>query len=356
MTKEKLEALLINIAKKEISEYHLTPGAKPFFRQNGRIQEDSDSESITPDFMHEMKTLLIPEDQLHTYESKGCYELAYSIKQIGRFRMRFNKQRSSTTLVILVKSTQIPNPESLGLTDDILEILRAKSGLLIVTGETKSNKSTTIASLLNNLIQTEPRIITTVENPIEYLLPHGKGIINQMEVGVDIQSVAVGLEEAVNNHSDIIYVKEASSKREWQLVFDALEKGFYVIMTMNSNGIEAALDHMLFNFTRDEQPFIKRMLANHLNGMLYELNLESMDKKDLPVYEVLLNNKAVKNMFLENKLNQLPQIFKAFPNTSIKDIDMAIAEAVLSGRVDRDYALTRARQKSELIKALNGAM
>ncbi|WP_240842983.1 ATPase, T2SS/T4P/T4SS family [Acidaminobacter sp. JC074] len=354
MTIDQFEKMLIDIAKKGVKEYHLTPGAKPFIREHGLISEVSEAEVVSLEYMNRLvASILSKEDQVQLY-ADGAFETAYSIENIGRFRIRFGRQRSSLTLVIFIKSTSIPSVKDLKIPESVIGKMNGSSGLLIVTGETKSNKTTTIASLLSEGSKIRPRIVTTVENPIDYLLSHGKGIVNQMEVGVDIKSTAKGIKEAINNHSDIIYISDVQTKEEWQLVFDALEKGFFVIVSMNSRGIEAAIDHMLFLFNKDEQPFVKRLLAHHLNAFLYEVNVEMLDGKTAAVYEVLLNNKAVRNMFLENKLKQLPEIFKSFPKTEMRSMDMALADYVKSGLIDRDLAISRSHDKSDFMKLLNG--
>lgn len=354
MTKNTFEELLVRLAEKGISEYYLTPGSNPYYRIDGRLIKEEDAQITTSSYTEAVMNLLLLEREEEKFGHNGSYELAYSIKQVGRFRVRFGRQRSSVAVVIIVKNTVIPELESLPLPAAIKSHMNSENGLLIVCGDKKSRKLTTIAALLKDTAENNTKVITAIEDPIEFLLPHGEGIVNQMEVGIDISDRIQGLNEGISNNSDIIYLSELSSREDIREVFSALEKGFFVIVAMNATGVEAAINHILYGFEDHEQMYLKSLLANHLISIVCEQDVVGVDGSLQPIYEVMLNNIAVQSMFLENKLAQLEQIFEAFPGTGMSSMDNAIIEAVVEGRITKEMALNVARRPGQLMKKLNG--
>lgn len=354
MTKKIFENLLIGLTEKQISEYYLTPGSYPFYRLDGVLHKDADETMTTSASTEEIMGALLLEKEEQQFYEVGSYELAYSMDKVGRFRVRFGRQRSSITVVILVKNTMIPDVETLQIPEVIRQNMRREQGLMIFCGEKKSHKLTTIAALIKEVSESHVTIISTTENPIEYLLPHGKGIVNQMEVGIDIQDMIMGLNESVNNNSDLIYLSDMSSVDEIRQVLVALEKGFFVIVSMNVTSVEAAINHLLYGFDKNEQIHVKRLLANHLVSIVFELNIKGVTGSLESIYEVLLNNTSVQNMFLENKMSQLDELFEAFPGSGMISMEEAMIQAVTSGRITKEEAVAIAKRPGNLLKKLNG--
>lgn len=354
MTKTEFEQLLSSLKEKEISEYYYTPGSIPYYRVNKKLYKDQSLDKIMSSQTEDILDFLLLEHEKDLFHETGSFELAYSLEGIGRFRIRFSRQRSSFAVVIVVKSTKIPDVESLELPENVLRNINKEQGLVIICGDKKSKKLTTIASIIKNISENNSKIITTIEDPIEHLLPHGEGIVNQMEIGIDIHDRILGLKEGVSNNSDIIYLSEMSTKEDIKEIFSALEKGFFVIVGMNVSSVESAINHILYVFAENEQIHMKHLLAEHLITIICEQSFFNTDGTPQSIFEILLNNNAVQSMFIENKLSQLNELFEAFPGSGMISMENAMVKAIIEHKISREEALAVVKNPASLLKKLNG--
>ena len=202
-----IDDLLIRARKMGASDVHVTVGIPPKCRVNGELVTLMEGR-ILPADSKALVEQMIPGRLVERFNREGEVDFSYAIKGVGRFRVNIFKQRGTMSFVIRLVNTEIPSPESLGLPQSVLELVKKKRGLILVTGPTGSGKSTTLASLIHVINQTQNKHIITLEDPIEYLHSHEKSIVNQREVGIDTQSYAGALRAALREDPDIILVGE----------------------------------------------------------------------------------------------------------------------------------------------------
>ena len=179
---------LVNLAtEKKASDIHITVGLPPVLRINGeliRLEEDR----LMPDDTKKLVYEVLSEELRKTLEEKGEIDTSFSSPNVGRYRINAYKQRGSYGMALRIIPLEVPTIDSLGLPSVVKDLSRLPRGLVLVTGPTGSGKSTTLASMINQINEERKSHILTLEDPIEYLHKHKKSIVNQREIGIDSKS------------------------------------------------------------------------------------------------------------------------------------------------------------------------
>ena len=239
-----IDDLLIRARKMGASDVHVTVGIPPKCRVNGELVTLMEGR-ILPADSKALVEQMIPGRLVERFNREGEVDFSYAIKGVGRFRVNIFKQRGTMSFVIRLVNTEIPSPESLGLPQSVLELVKKKRGLILVTGPTGSGKSTTLASLIHIINQTQNKHIITLEDPIEYLHSHEKSIVNQREVGIDTQSYAGALRAALREDPDIILVGEMRDLDTIATAVTAAETGHLVLSTLHTIGAVPTIERII---------------------------------------------------------------------------------------------------------------
>src|SRR3989338_3615439 len=208
-----INAILSMCVEKKASDVHLTVNLPVSFRIHGRLVNFGGA-PLTNDDITSFVKKLAADHQLKEFDEKCNLEFGFAFQGGERFRTSIYKQRSNNAIVMRRIPSQILNMEAIGLPPIIKKLLDKNHGLILVAGPTGSGKSTTLASMIDYINQTDDRHIITIEDPIEYIHPHKKSIINQRELGVDTPSFAQALKEALRQDPDVILVGEMREDRK----------------------------------------------------------------------------------------------------------------------------------------------
>ena len=254
-----IDDLLIRARKMGASDVHVTVGIPPKCRVNGELVTLMEGR-ILPADSKALVEQMIPGRLVERFNREGEVDFSYAIKGVGRFRVNIFKQRGTMSFVIRLVNTEIPSPESLGLPQSVLELVKKKRGLILVTGPTGSGKSTTLASLIHVINQTQNKHIITLEDPIEYLHSHEKSIVNQREVGIDTQSYAGALRAALREDPDIILVGEMRDLDTIATAVTAAETGHLVLSTLHTIGAVPTIERIIDVFPMNQQAQIRLRL------------------------------------------------------------------------------------------------
>ena len=262
-----IDDLLIRARKMGASDVHVTVGIPPKCRVNGELVTLMEGR-ILPADSKALVEQMIPGRLVERFNREGEVDFSYAIKGVGRFRVNIFKQRGTMSFVIRLVNTEIPSPESLGLPQSVLELVKKKRGLILVTGPTGSGKSTTLASLIHIINQTQNKHIITLEDPIEYLHSHEKSIVNQREVGIDTQSYAGALRAALREDPDIILVGEMRDLDTIATAVTAAETGHLVLSTLHTIGAVPTIERIIDVFPMNQQAQIRLQLATLLEAII----------------------------------------------------------------------------------------
>ena len=226
-------------------------------------------------------------------------------KSIGRFRANAYKQRNSYALALRVIPFRVRSLEELGAPWAANELLNRPYGLVLVVGPTGSGKSTTLAAMIDRINETKPVHILTIEDPIEYLHHHKVAMVNQREVGTDVNDFTDGLRSALREDPDVILLGEMRDLDSISITLTLAETGHLVFATLHTNDASQALDRIVDVFPAERRDQIQIQLAGTLQGVISQRLLPAEGGGRVAAYEVLMANDAVRNLLREGKTRQL---------------------------------------------------
>ena len=330
---------LIQIAfKRHASDLHLSPGRVPSCRINGDIVGIM-PEKLTFKDTQEIADQILTEKQRRTLEQNGEIDFAMFEDDLGRFRLNIFRQRNSLAIVARILNTDIPEPKALLIPDSVVEVSHKKRGLILVTGPTGVGKTTTIASLINQINLHYEKHIITLEDPIEYLHPHVRSIVNQREVGVDTRSFSTGLYAALREDPDIIFIGEMRDLDTIATAITAAETGHLVLSTLHTPGASTSVDRIIDVFPPHQQQQIRTQLADVIECVVSQQLLPRADGEGrVAAMEVMLSNSAVRNSIRDGKVYQIPSIILTHKAEGMQTMDGAIAQLYADRKITREVA------------------
>ncbi|RMH01766.1 MAG: PilT/PilU family type 4a pilus ATPase, partial [Aquificota bacterium] len=253
----KLLDILTKALQLNASDIHITPGQRPCLRIDGKITPLAEYPVLTPEHTQKIAYSVMSEKHRKTLEEKGQVDFSFGIKDVGRFRANVFFQRNSIAAVFRRLPNKIMNVRELGLTEKVLELCHKSMGLVLVTGPTGSGKTTTLASLINYINENFPHHIITIEDPIEYVFYHRKSIVNQREIGEDVQNFASALRAALREDPDVILVGEMRDLETIEIALRAAETGHLVFGTLHTNTAISTITRIIDVFPPEQQEQIR---------------------------------------------------------------------------------------------------
>ncbi|MFV9511068.1 type IV pilus twitching motility protein PilT [Tepidibacillus sp. LV47] len=329
-----IEELMKEAFEKKASDLHLTVGAKPTYRINGKLTP-VDVPPLTPNDTVNYLKAITTEAQYQDFLQKGEIDFSYGLAGISRFRVNAYQQRGTVSLAIRVIPTTIPSLESLGVPNVVHSLVEKPQGLVLVTGPTGSGKSTTLAAMIDHINQTQYKHVITLEDPIEYLHRHGKSLIDQREIGVDSSSFATALRAALRQDPDVILVGEMRDLETISTAITAAETGHLVLATLHTSGAANTIDRIIDVFPAHQQPQIRLQLASVLLGIISQRLLPTIDESGrVAAMEILINTPAVANLIRSEKVHQIQTVMQTGKSFGMQTMEMALQQLVKQGKID----------------------
>lgn len=245
------------------SDVHLTVGLPPKMRVNGDLINMDFPKMLPPD-TQAVADEIMNDKQKEIFTEKGEFDMSFSIRNLGRYRVNAYHQRGSVAMAFRLVGTQVPSPESLGIPESVVELSQRKRGLVLVTGPTGSGKSTTLAAIIDKINQTRDAHVITLEDPIEYLHQHQLSMVNQREIGIDSGNYASALRAALREDPDVILVGEMRDFETISVAITAAETGHLVLSTLHTIGAASTVDRVIDVFpassaAADKNSAVKRI-------------------------------------------------------------------------------------------------
>lgn len=337
----------------ECSDVHLSPFCKPKWRRYGLLQPIwENAEELTPEQTEHLARVYLPEQELRRLEERGDVDFAYD-PGFGRFRASVVKQRLGWEMVFRVISTNLRTMEELGLPEAIKPLLQYHNGLILVTGAVGSGKSTTLASLINQINIERHDHIITLEDPIEYVFDSKNCHVNQREIHTHTDSFAAALRAALREDPDIIMVGEMRDLETISLAITAAETGHLVLATLHTGSAARTLDRVLDVFPTEQREQIRIMVGESLRGIISQ---QLVPKKDgtgrALALELLVNTAAVSATIRDGKTFMLPGIMQTGKNVGMKLMDDSLMDLFNDGIITADEALARSVDRATMRRNL----
>ncbi|HEX6243342.1 MAG TPA: type IV pilus twitching motility protein PilT, partial [Polyangiales bacterium] len=343
----RLQRYLRAMLQVRASDLHLSSGAEPIVRVDGemRVMEGANGPLRTDDLL-DMMHAVAPADVRKQYEETNDADFAYEIDGIGRFRMNYFLDRRGPCLVARQIPIDVVTPEQLGLPASVIELCWLSKGLVLVTGPTGSGKSTTLASLVDFINRNRSDHIITIEDPIEYVHPNKRCLVNQRQVGVHTGSFSHALRAALREDPDVIVVGEMRDMETISIAIETAETGHLVFGTLHTTTAASTVDRIIDQFPSEEQGHIRSMLSESLRGVVSQVLCKRNSGGRAAAYEVLLATSAAQNLIREGKTYQIKSLLQTGRAQGMQSMNDHLFDLVRSNVIDMKDAYVKAYDKA----------
>ena len=328
------------MVEQKASDLHVTSGAPPYLRVHGDMTP-LNYRQLTSQDVQGLIFEILNEKQKKAFIEKWELDFAYVLDGVGRFRCNVYMQRKGLGAVFRTIPEKIKTAQELNLPQSILDLVDCDRGLILVTGPTGSGKSTTLAAMIQHINSTRDAHILTVEDPIEFVHPNLKCLVNQREVGAHTKSFANALKAALREDPDIILVGELRDLETISLALTAAETGHLVFGTLHTNSAVKTMDRIIDVFPSGQQPQIRAMMSESLRGVVAQSLFTRADKMGrVAAFEILKGTKAVSNLIREGKNHQIPSIMQTSAGQGMILYEKYVDDLVKKGLVSAADAKT----------------
>ncbi len=320
------------------SDLHLTVGRPATVRRDGVLVPFEGVEVLDNNTMKRMVMTLLSETQATELHEARQVDFSFGLEGLGRFRANAFNQRGALALALRVIPGKVRSLEALGAPQAATDLLNKPYGLVLVVGPTGSGKSTTLAAMIDRINETKPCHILTIEDPVEFLHTHKMAMINQREVGTDVNSFTDGLRSALREDPDVILLGEMRDLDSISITLTLAETGHLVFATLHTNDASQALDRIVDVFPAEQRDQIQTQLASSLQGVLSQRLLPAEGGGRVAAYEILMGTEPVRNLLREGKTRQLRNVMISGQQDGMQTIEMDLARLVASGIISFDTA------------------
>jgi twitching motility protein PilU len=335
------------LADNDGSDLYLTVDAPPVGKFEGTLRP-LEKVRLTPTRIKEIAYSLMNEDQQKAFERVPEMNLAISEPGVGRFRVNIFKQRNSFALVIRNIKVDIPNADKLGLPTILRKSILEKRGLILFIGGTGSGKSTSLAALIDYRNANASGHIITIEDPIEYLHPHKRSLINQREVGVDTLSYEDALKNALRQAPDVILIGEIRSRETMEHALAFAETGHLCLSTLHANNSNQALDRIINFFPEERRNQLLLDLSLNLKAFVSQRLVPTIDGKRTAAIEILLGTELVRDLIKKGDVPSIKEAMEKSENVGMQTFDSHLLRLFKEGTISLEEALQNSDSPNNL--------
>lgn len=349
-----INELLSAMGKHNASDLHLRANEPPVFRVGGELVRLK-SAALSAEQIRELLAPLLDERQVQDLKTRGYADFSHSIEGVGRFRCNVFKALGLLSAAIRRVKPKVPTYAELGLPDAIKICASYEQGLVLIGGVTGSGKSTTIASILDDINHTRRCHILTIEDPVEYVFADDKAIVNQREVFTDVADFDEALRSAVRQNPDVMLLGEMRDAETFETALTAAETGHLVFGTIHASGSAQTLGRILDLFPTHKHAQIRTSLAFNLRCILNQKLLPAADKKRMwPCVELMFLSPIIKKLILDGDNNRVADALGKDRENGCESYNQALHRLHKEGKISMETALASAPNAEELRMMMRG--
>jgi len=343
-----LDGLLVMCAEQGADDLVLSPGRPPYLKRLGRMTPVKGIRLSA----NGVEMLLAPHlSSIQMAELKALREvdLSYEVPSRGlRFRANVYRQLGGTAAVFRVVAAEVPALERLGLPPVVASFAGYRDGLVLVGGPTGSGKSTTLAAIIDMINRETTRHVISIEDPIEFVYPRRRALINQREVGTHLRSTATALRSMLRQDPDVLVVGEMRDLPTISFAVTAAETGHLVFGTVHTASADTTIDRIMNAFPAGARDQVRSMLADSLRAILCQHLIPRRDGTGrVLAAEVLINNEAVAHLLRKGKAYQIPAVVATAREAGMQAMDVELRRLVHEGVISAEEAYMRATSKKD---------
>lgn len=333
--------------KAEASDLYLTVGFPPSMRTEKGVEKITGT-PLTIEEINEIIATILTNRQRRQYEAEMELNTSLDVGEYGRYRVNILRQRQNPALVLRRIISQIPTFEELKLPEMLGNLALEKRGLIMVTGQTGSGKSTTLASMIEHRNQSQEGHIITIEDPIEYFYEHKKSIISQREVGVDTESYAIALKNSLRQRPDVILVGEIRDREVMEQALTASETGHLCLSTLHTSNAYQSIERTVNMFPEEYHEQIRLNMAMNLKAIISQRLVPTIDGSLTVAIEIMLNKGLIKELIHKGEISKIRPIMEQNNQFGMCTFDQSFFWLYTQGKITEETALANADQPGDL--------
>lgn len=350
-----IQEILEEALRRGASDVHLMVGTYPTIRINGELVPLAKAGDPTPEYIEKLVLGLTTPEQKELLLTNKEIDFSFALGELARFRVNAFYQKGYISAALRLIPSQIPALADLHLPKVLANFSKLRQGLILVTGPTGHGKSTTIASIINEINETRAVHIVTVEDPIEYVYPSRKSLIAQREMHLDTHSWEIALRSALREDPDVVLIGEMRDYETIEAVLTIAETGHLVFATLHTNSASQSVDRVVGVFPENQQAQIQMQLSNVTEAIISQRLIPGIKGGRYPATEILLGTGAVRNVIREGKTHLLDNIIQTSTGVGMNTLENSLADMVKEGKVSLDTALSYSLKSEDLLREVKRA-
>jgi twitching motility protein PilU len=349
---QKLLPYLKLAVEKSASDIFFTSNAPAMLKVEGEMLAVG-KQQLAPDFIRDLALSILTPDQQAHLQSNLEIDLALQAGNLGRFRVNIFHQRSALGMVLRYVKSQVPTVDELGVPEVLKELIMHKRGMLLMVGATGSGKSTTLAAMINHRNENKSGHILTIEDPIEFLHPNKKSIVNQREVGQDSHSYENALKSSLREAPDVILIGEIRKRDTMEACIQLANTGHLSISTLHANNAYQALQRIVNLYPDELRDQLYMDLSLTLRAIVSQRLVRRKDGKRCAAIEIMINTPYIAELILKKRIDEVKEAMNQSSDKGMLTFDNSLYGLYKAGIIELEEALSNADSRTNLEAKIN---
>ncbi|MFT6032172.1 MAG: twitching motility protein PilT [Arenicella sp.] len=354
---EFLTSIVGSACQFKASDIHIRSGHQIMMRLDGRIRQVKGSPQMSDEMIERLIFPLMSKYYMDKFKQENQVDLSLSDNSANRVRVNMFRQMGQLAVVMRVIENHIPSPDELGLPQQVRTISKMRQGLIIFSGSTGSGKSTSMASLINEINKDRYQHILTIEDPVEYIFTEERCVISQRQVGIDVPDFALAMKAALREDPDVILMGEMRDPESIEIALTAAETGHLVFSTLHAPNSADAITRMVSSFSGEEQSTIRSKLAHNLRAIVTQRLLPKKEGGGRTVACEMLTVTPLARELIQQpqRIKEIKDLIKGGDKVEgMLHFDQHLEELVRNEVISEETALTNASSATDLALKLKG--
>ncbi|MBU1159917.1 PilT/PilU family type 4a pilus ATPase [Patescibacteria group bacterium] len=336
--KKELSELIMTVIKEGGSDLHIAAGRHPTIRVLGSLIPLVKKPVLSPEDTQGLVFAMMSEENKKILLEKKEVDFSYSFEEKVRFRVNAFFQRGFIGAAMRLIPVEIKDFKALNLPDILVDFCNKEQGFFLVVGPIGHGKSTTLAAMIDYINRNRSEHILTIEDPIEYLFPQDKSIIDQREVRIDTDNFYTALRSMFRQDVNVSMIGEMRDTETMSAAVTAAETGHLILSSLHTNSASQTIDRIIDSFTPEQQNQIRLQLSSALLGVFSQRLIPKISGGLVPAYELLISVPAVRNLIRENRSHEIDMVIETSYELGMVSLNRSLAELVRQGEISMENA------------------